>query len=137
MTNKTKLLLMLSAVLLAYATGRYLQPAKVVTKNVEVVKEVTKRDVRTVIKTVKLPDGTVTRERTTEDKTQVNNETNKSNTTEITAQTSKTHISAMAGWDFNEPNYGVAITKDIWGPVNVGVWMFVNGPAGLSVGISF
>lgn len=131
MTKKTALLITLSVALLAYAFGRYAQPEKVVVKEVEVVK----RDVRTVVKTVKQPDGTVIRERVTEDKTQ----TAKSNETVTVNQGSKVKLNALVGWSFDERKevYGVMIQKDMFGPVSIGAFGLSDKTVGITIGISF
>lgn len=131
MKKRTIALIFLSAIAVSYSVGRYLQPEKVVVKEVEVIK----RDVKTVVKTIKQPDGTIIRERTTEDKTQ----TNKSNETVVTNQGSKVRINAIAGWSFEHKKeiYGLMVQKDILGPISVGVFGMSDKTIGVTVGISF
>ena len=128
-------------ILLAAAAGRFLSPEKIVTKTVtvEVEKTNTKQD-STTIKVTK-PDGTITETTTT--KTETNTTTNSTNKTETIVQGKKSslNVSALAGINVTNPAGGIIfgghISKQILGPVSIGVFGLSNGTAGLSVGLQF
>lgn len=50
----------------------------------------------------------------------------------------KTNVSLLGGYDFQQKEliYGLSITKEVYGPLTVGVFGLNNKTAGLSVGIS-
>ncbi len=52
-----------------------------------------------------------------------------------------TNISALVANDFSkrliEPVYGLSVSKEVLGPITVGVFGFTNTTVGVSVGISF
>lgn len=86
----------------------------------------------TVTKTITKPDGTIE-----QDTTKTENRTGSSTRAE---KPPAWHISAGAGvhaLDFQAPIYKVEVSKDILGPVAVGVWGLSNGTVGLSIGFSF
>lgn len=124
-------LILLISVTIAFAVGRYTKPAEVVTKEVEVVK----KDVVTVVRTVKSPDGTVVRERRTEDRS----ETNTSREVEVKSHTPEWKAALMAGYSFKQGRevYGASIQKNFIGPISLGAWGLSDGTVGLSVGIEF
>lgn len=126
-----KILILLSIAVAGFVIGRHSQPEKISTKKVEVIK----RDIKTVTRIIKQPDGTVIKERTVEDKTK--SETK--NTTEITAQTNKNRISALTSYSVYDKDivYGISYERQLIGPVFVGIWGLTNHTYGISVGLSF
>jgi response regulator of citrate/malate metabolism len=154
MSSKAKILIAIVSLGLAYTLGRYMAPekSKTETKIVEVEKKVVdqetekKKHKKTVI--VKNPNGTTTTTITEDTDTSKNShsidETSKTTdqTKEVTKSTSKTYIYALAGTNLfsstpSTPVYGAHVSKDLFGPVSIGIWGLSSGVAGASVGISF
>lgn len=131
------------AVLLAaaFAGGRFLSPEKIVTKTVtvEVEKTNTKQD-SVVIKVTK-PDGTITETTTT--KTETETITNTNNKTETITQNKKSslNVNALAGINVTNPSggivFGAHVSKQLLGPISIGLFGLSNGTAGVSVGLQF
>lgn len=121
------------------------------------IKTDTDRDqhINTVTVEKVLPDGTKettttkTEDTSTQRKTDtVKNETDKDTSTDTTTETkkiesgrSKLTLSVLAGANVTNLSggfvYGVHVTKDILGPINLGLFGLSNGTAGASLGISF
>lgn len=153
MTTLTKVLAGIAAILLAVAFGYYFAPEKTKTitkevvvekKVVEKVKETNKRKTKVVITR---PDGTkeereieeeITRD---EDRTIDSRKEKKVVIEEKTKSSSRLHIAALSSVNVRSgsfvPVYGAAVSKDVLGPINVGVFGLTDGTAGVSVGISF
>lgn len=152
MNTKTKAVLAAVALAVAFASGRYLTPTKVVTeiKTVEVEKKTSESDKNkhkeTTIIEVAKPDGTKeTTTKTVEDtdsKKSTTDETAKSSdqTKEVTREGSRLSISALAGTDVTNwaagPIYGAHVSKDLLGPISIGVWGLTNKTGGISIGLS-
>ena len=150
---KTRTLLIIGLVLagLGYGMGRYLQPAKVITKVetktevVEVEVEKVKTEVRTIVKEIVKPDGTKVKETITENI----NESKKKNVSEAKQETKteKIVINNKPQWraqvaveldQFNPSNYRVGVERRIFGPVFAGAWTETNfNSYGLSVSMEF
>lgn len=148
MKLRYKILIIVVMVALAYTSGRYLTPTKVqtVTKIQTVVKTITKHDVHTKTITVvtQKPDGTKIIQTTTsqDDDTTTGTATSvKNDSSKLVENDGKdlTNISAMAGVDFRTKNliYGAQVSKQLLGPVSMGLWGMTDGVVGVSVGISF
>jgi hypothetical protein len=103
-------------------------PKKEVTKTVE--KQVDR--VVTVVRTVK-PDGTVTEEKVVTDKSKIVKE----DQLKLNVGRSKLSLSALAGTDLRSPVYGAHVSKEILGPVSVGIFGLTNGTFGASIGLNF
>lgn len=132
-------------VVLAFATGRFLTPVKIETKVVEVEKKQTETEKdkhkETTTVTTEKPDGTKTTEtKTTEDttnhRTSDTTKTSDSDTTK-TYGGSKTGIYALGGLSGGIPTYGLAVTRQLLGPISVGGWALTNGTIGVSLGLEF
>jgi len=161
MSTKVKVAIVATALIVSFAFGRYLTPVKVKveTKTVEVIKTVkvkvkdTAKQKRkeSLITEITYPDGRKERvikvvenddEHTTTD-TAVNSEKDLSKTTskEVVKNSSRLNVSALGGVDFSkgyaQPVFGASVTKDIIGPVSIGIWGLSNGSVGASVGVSF
>jgi len=131
--------------LLGYATGRYLQPAKIEIKKEEIIKtvEVVKKDVVIRERIVKGPDGTETTERVIEDKS-TSTAKKESETRESTVVTNKKpdwRAAAMAGLDLSkmQPLYGGQVERRVLGPIFVSGYV-LTGPStivGVTAGIEF
>lgn len=132
-------------VLLGYATGRYVQPAKVVTETKEVIKEVqvVNKNVVTTEKEIKHPDGTVETDTTIQDKSTEQSTTldNKDTLTTVTNAKPQWRLSAMAGkrsgQSLDQPMYGAIVERRILGPIFVGAWGTSGRDGGISVGLEF
>ena len=138
---KTAALAIVGIALLSYATGRYMQPAKVVTKIVTETKEivVVKNDVQTVTHEVDHPDGTVEKTTTTVDKSQ---ETiAKESRTDIEQTKTNQKPQWLIGAQLTPqsgplgPVYGAEVQRRIIGPIFVGAFGNTNRTVGLSVSI--
>jgi hypothetical protein len=147
MNNK---LVILGALVLGLAIGRYSLPAKIETKVVEVEKKQTETDrdkhKETTTVTKELPDGTKeTTTKTTEDtNTKRTAETNKTSESESTRTYggAKTTISVLGGitgvpGSVGGPIYGLSVTKNILGPIVGGAFGLTNGTVGVSLGLEF
>lgn len=133
----TLLLCLVTAVVVAVTTKYYFPTIQ--TKTTEVIKEIVRTDIQTVTHTVTLPGGAIETTTTTTDHS-VKTETD--NKTSVVAKKATTNISALIGNDFSRsgilPLYGVSVSKEILGPVTLGVFgLITNGVIGLSVGVNF
>jgi lipopolysaccharide export LptBFGC system permease protein LptF len=160
MEMKQKVMVIASVALVSAAIGRYTAPEKIKieTKTVEVIKEVkvkdeteTKKKDKTYTKTTDTkPTGekteTVTIVEKDADKTKTDvtiaKDDNKSTDQikEVTKSSGHLNLSVLAGVNVLSPGgmlYGGHITRDILGPINIGIWGLSNGTAGCSVGLTF
>lgn len=147
MRLRYKLLLLSIALLLAFAAGRWLVPqkVKVITKVQTVVQTVVKHDthVRTVTIVTQKPDGTkITKTTVTHDsstETGVKVEHKKDHKKVVSTSQPQYEIAAIAGYDFHTSHkvYGAMVSKQVLGPVNLGVWGLSNSEIGISVGVRF
>lgn len=140
MTSKQKVLVVVGILLLV---GTFLGGYKLA-ENRYSVSTTTKTEAKetnhtkTVITTVKKPDGTVT---TVE---QIDSQT-KSKVDTIAkisdARKQLTNISLLVGNDFSKsgiiPLYGLSVSRELLGPVTVGAFGLTNGTLGVSIGINF
>lgn len=162
MQTKTKIIISVVAIAVSFATGRYTVPlstksetktsdTKVVDTN-KVVNTDSSDHKKTVTQEVDKPDGTrtvttvVTDDRSKDtkiDDKSTSVDTKLSDTTkEVTRSGSRINISALAGSKITfssipKPDYGAMVSKDVIGPINVGIFGFSSGFCGLSVGLSF
>lgn len=126
-----------------YAGGRYVQPAKVVTKIKEVTKtvQVVKHDTVTVVKEVTRPDGS--KESTTtitdHDVDTTDSSTKTSISQKISNEKPQWKASGLAGYNFSKlnPVYGAQIERRIIGPIFVGAWGNTDKAAGVALSIEF
>lgn len=158
MSDFVKKLLALTALfLLGLAVGRFTLPAKVVTKEVVKVeiREVEKKEINQkndkviVIIETKKPDGTVITESKIVDKSTVDTKSERTTETkslsnkETTKEYAKNQYSlrVMVGKDLTNLAgplvYGVGADKKFIGPINLGLYGFTNGVAGVSIGLTF
>lgn len=126
--------------IMVFALGYYVAErrcGKSDTSKVVVDSTTTKKE--TKVKVIKAPDGTETTETTVTD--EVKDVTSvKERVLESKASSSQIHIQALAGIDTTDnftPVYGAAISKDLIGPVSVGVFGLTNGVYGVTLGVSF
>lgn len=153
MSTKTKAIIAAVALLTAFASGRWLAPTKVVTeiKTVEVERKETdeeKKKHQTIIITeTKHPDGTVTKvtkivNNTKETKHETDDTRKETDDKKIVERSqSSLHLSALGGVQLSNgiPNmvYGGHISKEIIGPISIGIFGFTNSTFGASIGLSF
>lgn len=137
MELKSKIIISVVALAVAYAAGMHRVPKSVeASKEEEVKRETTTHEVTEV---VKLPSGE-TRTITTTDKSSITDKTKKEDKKTIVS-TSKINVSAIAGINVIDPSkglsYGISVSKEIAGPITAGLWGLNNGTVGLSLGINF
>lgn len=153
MNLKTGLLIVVLVGLLGYAFGRYLQPAKVVTKTetkvqvVEVEVERVKTEVRTIVKETTKPDGTrvveTTKENISDSKKKTSKESDKQTNTSKIVENFKpqwrVQVAATIGsGGLDGDNIRVGIERRIIGPVFLGAWSETRfGSYGASVSMEF
>jgi hypothetical protein len=161
LTIRQKIIIIVVYTAACVAGGRYLAPTKIKTeiKTVTVTKEVESKkvdqDITTHEKTTTTetdkPDGTKTiitvKEDVSNDKTNTDDKksddtfTTVDKTKEVTKETSKLKLSALAGVNVTNVSggfvYGGEVSKDILGPISIGIFGMSNGVAGCSIGISF
>lgn len=161
MSTTTKVLLSILALVVSYAFGYWTAPETIKTETKIVEVEKTSKDTTTdtsktrnkkiVIVEITRPDGTKEKSTTITDDTQIDRKKETSEDTtvnkdttemkEVTTSSSKTHLSALSGIDIFSPQsglvYGGAISKEVLGPISIGVWGLSNGLAGCSVGLTF
>ena len=109
---------------------------------VETDKQKDTKIVETKVET-KSPDGETKVVTTTETVISERKETVKDRTETKTETSSPTGnrvtLTGMAGYDFDKKLtvYGGGVSKEILGPVSIGVWGLSNGTAGVSLGLRF
>lgn len=162
MSTKVKVIIVVASLGTAFALGRYTVPTKIKTeiKTVEVIKTITVKDTSADKKVHK---ETTTTESTKKDGTKetktivVEDSDFKKDTTivkkdddkktsddksETTKTGSRLNISALAGAPISLSGlgnftYGLHISRDLIGPVSVGLWGMSDSTFGLSVGLTF
>lgn len=143
MTTRTWIIITIVMAAVAYASGRYMTEPTIITKNVEVIKEVevVKRDVRTVIKEVTSPDGTRQVDTVIEDKTRERTRTDsdRSNETIVTNEKPQWKVGVSARTKIFDlvPVYGGTVERRIIGPIFVGINGWTDSSFGISVGLEF
>lgn len=153
--TKTKVILVILALVATYAFGRYSAPTKTITevKVVEVEKKTSdteaNRNKHKVTETTETtyPDGrkevktVVTEDSNTDKKSSTTSDSSKNSDskTVVESRAGKITISALAGLTFpnTTPVYGGHLTADVIGPISTGVWALSSGASGISVGLSF
>jgi len=140
MSIKTQIGIAAVLTVVAFAVGRYSVTQTTTTKQAEVHVDLDKRThTETVI--TKAPDGTTTEHTVTDT-------TLSKDTTKKVAEASKTeaksgsklNISLLVGQDFTtvkQPAYGISVSRELIGPVTLGLWGMNNGAVGLSLGVNF
>lgn len=150
MNNKTKVIIAIVGLAASFAFGRYsvndpevktsIKGKEDVTKSVD--KDTKKRSTTTVTES---PDGSKSTTTVTEEETSERRDTAKSRETSIDQSSVPVvrrtlNVSALVGvraFDNLQPIYGASITKEVLGPITVGVWGLSSGTGGVSVGLSF
>lgn len=164
MIQYTRYTVYVAILIVVFAAGRYSVPISVKTEKKDVVvdnktdnktedNDIHKHTVTTIVD-VTAPDGTKTHtvkkdtdydndKKTTEASTDSRRESI-TETKEVTRAGSRLTIQALAGAKIGsfsssmvELDYGAMVSRDLLGPVNIGVFGFKSGLAGVSVGLSF
>lgn len=149
-SSKTKAIIVSSGLLIAFALGRYSSQQSMVetTANTQSVdrKQTEEQDhTQTVVVYTKNPDGAektiTTINNDIDTKTKDVDKTTASTVENITPQNKdKWQVSALVGVPITTgfvPIYGIHVTKEILGPINIGAFGFTNGLVGISVGLAF
>ncbi len=145
MTTKARVLIALILLAVSFTFGRYSVDVKTeesskVTDTKQIDRE---KHVKTVVVVNELPDGTKHTETTTtnDTTTKIDASTTTTDVKSITpVKRSTLNVSLLAGTNLNEPfkpTYGASITKEVLGPITVGVWGLTTGTAGISLGVDF
>lgn len=163
MTTKVKVIGAITVIVLSFATGRYTVPlsTKIDEKKTEVskTKETEKTNThaedhkKTTITEHTNKDGTkdkvtvITDDKGKDTKSVDNKTSSDQKSEELVKETvragNKVTISALAGTKFSfsgslpSPEYGAMISRDILGPINLGVFGFSSGFGGIALGVSF
>lgn len=144
MNKKLEAIIGLVLIVLTFAIGRYTAPTKVETKTitVEIEKKVEDAKVNTVKIEVVKKDGSKIITTTTNSETKTNTDTNinKTATKVVENKHSSTNLSILAGVDISNPThlvYGAAASKQLLGPITIGIWGMSNSTAGASLGVQF
>jgi len=140
-TTRTKVLAVILLVVAAFATGRYtVKPIEVVKHETEETTKKEETDTHTEIVETKQPDGSTKKVTTIDRSSRTDYATKKETETKTTNKVQKTNISALVSVNIKERNaliYGISVTREILGPVTVGVFGLTNGTVGASIGINF
>lgn len=134
MSTQTKvgLTATLLIIVVSFAAGRYSVRQPDTTSHTDVEKQTEEHKVTIIEET---PQGKKTT--ITEDKnTQLEKKTDK----EVKAVKASLNVSALGGVDgMNnfKPVFGVSVSKELIGPVTMGLWGITNGTIGVSLGVNF
>src|SRR5689334_20262072 len=143
MTIKTKVIISISVIILAFATGRFSVPTSTKETKVELLAEKvnlvkkTKKKKHTVIVETTKPNGE--KEKRTEITYNSSNNVQKDSdkkseisTTKQVTRASEVTVSVLLGGSFSNltPVYGLSVTKPVLGPVTVGIWGLQSGILG-------
>lgn len=148
LSAKTKIIIAAVVVMTTFALGRYSvnqTPAVHTVADSKTNKDINKdKDTHTVTTITKKPDGTITEtiDKTTETKSQEKDQIiSHVDQTVTPPKQSKLNISVLGANDFNRgiliPTYGLSVSKEVLGPVTIGVFGLMNGVVGISVGLDF
>lgn len=145
--NKIKLVVAVAALVGSFAAGRQSAQPQDKKTNTDVTQTTSdeerqiKERTRTVI--VKRPDGTevTTIDTTKKTKEKEQSKQEQAHVVESVESRNKTiSITLLTGYNVMKPNgpeLGIMLSKEIYGPLAVGVWGTNNGILGVSVGINF
>lgn len=139
MSLTDKIIVCFTALIVAFALGRYSKTVDTTSQTTTQVEKAQDKEEHTVTQTVKKVDGTVVTTITDDTSTKTNQITNQ--TKDSTAKANSTlNISALVANDFKNPFqlvYGVSITKQLLGPITVGAFGLTNQTIGVSIGVNF
>lgn len=135
---------LIGAFVLGFAGGEYFSSPKTTTLEKTTQTDTqTKQNEVTHKKTTTVQEGNKTTTTTIED-TQINTKSATDTDTKVyktVILVKKTvNVSALVGYSlstFPVPIYGISVSKELLGPVTVGVFGLTNGIVGISLGINF
>lgn len=135
MTLATKLYIALAVALII---GAYELGVKSVDISTSKVDTVSQDHTQKTIVTIKKPDGSSTTTETVDSRSTTKTD---AITQTPTSTKQKTNISVLVGNDFSKsdlkPLYGIAVNRELLGPITVGAFGLTNGTIGLSIGVNF
>jgi hypothetical protein len=153
MTQKTKIIITIVALLTSFAIGRWAAPEKVkiekqvVTREKQVYTKDKDDHKKTTTTEVDKPDGTktittvITDDNSTKSTDTTDTATKETDTKEVTRGTSKVTLSALGGAHLglgSQPTvYGGMISKPVLGPITISAWGLSNATIGMGIGLSF
>jgi hypothetical protein len=151
MSIKAKVLLSFLVILVSAAVGRFTAPEKIKTVEVEKqtnsAKDDSEKDIHKKVVETKVtgPNGVVTDTTvTTDDSVLSNKSTDTSVTTddkskEIVRNSGVLRVQALIGTPLTNPTltYGASISRNLIGPINIGVFGLSSSMVGGSIGIDF
>lgn len=165
MSTKVRIIIVVVSLGTAFAVGRYTVPEKIktVVQTVEVEKKVVTTDTdkkekkhkEVVVTDTKNKDGSETTTTKTVEDTNLDNKTNdkiadntsdtKTDSKEVTKTGSRLNISALGGVPISLSSgpgigkfvYGVHVSRDLIGPISVGLWGLSSSEFGMSIGLTF
>ncbi len=135
------IIFMASGSIAGFFIGRESVPPEI--KTIEVIRTVeveVEKHRETNETVVKHPDGSETTTRRTTEDTSKHKTDKKEESTQTVSTSRPYHVSALAGvsvQDLKSPVYGIHVSKDFIGPVNLGAWGLTDGSVGVSIGVSF
>lgn len=142
MTTQNKIIIVVVLMVASFAGGRYLTPEKVVTKTVTVEVEKSKENIKdnTIIVEEIKPDGTkkITTKKDIQTIIVNKRENNTKENTETTNKSSSTILSVMGGVNVLNPTgmiFGGHVSRQLLGPLHIGIFGLTSGTFGASVGI--
>lgn len=151
MQNKTIAIVSIVAIIVTFALGRYSATSSTTTLD-ETSKTDTQinADVNTHTSTHSVteqhPDGTTTITTDTDTTKEATKSTTKDNTTAIDQtvvqnKRSAINVSLLAAYDGHNPGtpivYGASVSKEVLGPITIGLFGLTSGTVGMSVGVNF
>lgn len=148
MDTKTKVILSVVVVTVAFAFGRYTAPSDTVkTKETQQTDTNTQTDTTTKKTTTIEEDPSGKKKTTIEEDTTTTTKKEKNKTTNIEQSVTPSNkdilnVSALVATDgFSlsniTPVYGVSVTKNLLGPITVGAFGLTNKTIGVSIGVNF
>lgn len=140
MTTRNIIIISVLALATSFAIGRYLTPERVKTEIKTVTVEKVVVEVKRVVTTVKeKPDGTKETVIVEDSKTNTNeNSQTVDSKHEETKSKNKLIVAAMAGMNIpvdGQLIYGLEVSKNLLGPIRMGIFGMTNKTAGITLGL--
>lgn len=137
--NTKPILLGGTALIIAFAVGRYSVPESGIKTTEVKVDEEKDKQVHKVVTTVKSPDGTVKTVVTVDSDTQTSKKQDSTTNQSTVAKRSTLNVALLGGYNTKSPSvtYGLSVSKELIGPATLGVYGLSNGIIGLSIGLDF
>jgi hypothetical protein len=141
----------LAAIAISFSIGRFSKPAEVVTeyktKEIIVYKErkSEKKNVTTTKRKTVNPDGSITEEESTTDRSVIDTSSEGSSIKEMASKTTTIRTSGVKvdfvllakDTNLNEYEFGIAVSKRVLGNISLGVIATEQRQVGLTVGLEF